>query len=160
MSRRRHFYRCTNTARSLASLGTLLAALGLALAAPAARADCAQLINQSVQNVAGMKTPIGIFSADGKFLREEPRSAIDRDAKVLECNAALNLVKIKVSGVPVWVDRLDLSLRVAAAAPCVIDPNRKRDDHTEPVSAGSGDHCTPTPKTPAPETRPPAGRTR
>ncbi len=135
---------------SLAVAAAIVIAVGSFTAAPAVHAadtppTCAKALKKPVGAAgksAGKK--IGLFDASGKFLETVPASDIDADAVVERCNENLGLVQIKVSGKLQWVDRLDVNIRLPENAPCVVEANRQRPDHVEPVSSGAGEHCEPT----------------
>ncbi len=135
---------------SLAVAAAVVLAVGSFTAAPAAHAadaprTCAKALKKPV-GAAGKsaRKKIGLFDASGKFLETVPASDIDADAVVEDCKEDLGLVQIKVSGKLQWVDRLDVDIRLPENAPCVVESNRQRPDHVEPVSSGAGEHCEPT----------------
>lgn len=121
------------------------------LTAPAAGADCPDK-GRPIELVAKGKgggrsvAKLGVFDANGKFLEEVDASLVDTGATVKACNERYGLVQISIGGQLRWVDRLDVKIRRTAAAPCQVDANRQAPDHTEPVSSGVGEHCTPAGK--------------
>lgn len=126
--------------RTTVTLVFLLTCLMIAL--PANASDC-KIKNRPI--IGALKARVGVFDANGKFAREVDSKTVDAGAVVLDCNEQLGLVLVKIAGRAEWVDRLDLNIRAAEAAPCLTAPARQRPDHTEPVSSGIGEHCEPAP---------------
>ena len=95
------------------------------------------------QPVKATRDKVAVFSADGKFLRDAPGTAVAADARVLACNEELGLVKIRLAGEDSWVDRLAVSIRPAGGGTCISKAPTRPADRTEPVSSGIGENCTP-----------------
>lgn len=126
----------TVTSRSL-----WIATLLLCLPAMPAAAGACSFKGQPVAGVA--KKKIGVFQPSGKWVKDLASSDIAADARVLDCNEELGIVKILIGGSEQWVDRLALNIRPAGMQECMSRPVSRASDLTEPVSSGVGESCVP-----------------
>ncbi len=112
----------------------------LGLTAQGAAAKCAY---EGRPVVGTVKKKVGVFQADGKWLKDVDSSAIAADATVRDCNEELGIVKIVIEGKEQWVDRLAVNIRPGRTQECVARAPSRPADLTEPVTSGVGEACTP-----------------
>lgn len=118
--------------------GMVLALLACPLLPATATAKCAY---QGAPVAAVLKKKVGVFRADGKFLKDVDAGAIVAGATVLDCNEELGIVKLRVEDVEQWVDRLALDIRTGRKATCIARAASREPDVTAPVSSGVGESC-------------------
>lgn len=116
----------------------VVALLACPLLPATASAKCAY---QSAPVAAVLKKKVGVFRADGKFLKDVDAGAIAAGATVLDCNEELGIVKLRVEGVEQWVDRLALDIPTGRKATCIARAASRESDVTAPVSSGVGESC-------------------
>lgn len=96
------------------------------------------------QPIAGaVKKKVGVFQPSGKWVKDVDSSEIAADARVLDCNEELGIVKIRIGGSEQWVDRLALNIRPAGMQECMSRPVSRASDLAEPVTSGVGESCVP-----------------
>ena len=120
------------------STGLAIALLLGPLLTSTAAAECAYL---GAPVAAVLKKKVGVFRADGKFLKDVDAGAIAAGATVLDCNEELGIVKLRVEGVEQWVDRLALDIPTGRKATCIARAASRESDVTAPVSSGVGESC-------------------
>jgi hypothetical protein len=125
-----------------AGMTVVLFSLFLALfLAGTARADC-----EMPEVLGPVGTTLGLFTADGRFEDEVAASELVAPAAALACNESLGLLQVRLATrpEPVWVDRAELRLKLAAASSrdvCVVDAGTRATDHRDAVVAGIGDEA-------------------
>lgn len=119
------------------------------------------------------KEKIGIFSAEGKFLREVPKEMLPLGLKVLECNSlGLGLVQLVANAPPPppqasdkpgpqkaaaaappvpaeWIDLLDVKVSQEFQPPCVPPPSSARDKKQHGTAGVAKGDCVPVAAPPA-----------
>lgn len=111
------------------------------LFAGALRADC-----EMPEVLGPVGTTLGLFTPDGRFEDEVSAGELVAPAAALACNESLGLVQVRLASRPdpVWVDRAELRLKLAAASSrnvCVVDAGTRATDHRDAVVAGIGDEA-------------------
>ncbi|MCC6172117.1 MAG: hypothetical protein IT481_08815 [Gammaproteobacteria bacterium] len=91
-----------------------------------------------------LKKKVGVFRADGKFLKDVDAGSIAPGAVVLDCNEELGIVKLRIDGLEQWADRLSLDIPASGRKPdCIARAVSRDSDVTAPVSSGVGESCAP-----------------
>ncbi|MBP8295585.1 MAG: hypothetical protein KAX84_05725 [Burkholderiales bacterium] len=126
---------------SMISRSLWIATLLLCLPTMTAAAYACSFKGQPV--VTAVKKKVGVFLPSGKWVKDLDSSEIAADARVLDCNEDLGIVKIRIGGSEQWVDRLALNIRPAGMQECISRPVSRAADLTEPVTSGVGESCVP-----------------
>jgi len=123
------------------STGLAIALLLGPLLTSTAAAACAYL---GAPVAAVLKKKVGVFRADGKFLKDVDAGSIAPGAVVLDCNEELGIVKLRIDGLEQWADRLSLDIPASGRKPdCIARAVSRDSDVTAPVSSGVGESCAP-----------------
>lgn len=83
---------------------------------------------------------IGVFSADGAFLKERPAPTNLDGTNAGALNEDLGLVGICLPSGPIWIDRQDVQLDLAAQRPkCIRTAQSRAADSQTAATLGFGD---------------------